>query len=616
MRRGQLRPGETILGRRRLLGIVAAVLVLAACPPPQERKPVVQPPLRDLSPTPLPLRAFTLLPPPVLPVVSDAADLQIKQVESVYQAGMDKYRAGNLEGAKEDFDQALTLMLSSGLDIQSDDRLSAEFSKLVEDIYSTELAVVERGDTLSPHIYEPAPIESFAGLTFPVDPKVKQLVQQELQSVQSDLPLISNDEVVGVLTYFQGRGHGFISRVLQKVGLYQSLMSQILREEGVPQDLIYLAAAESSFNPFALSSAGAKGIWQFMLGRGMEYGLKKDRWVDEREDPMKSTRAAARHLRDLYKMFGDWYLAIAAYNCGPVNVQKAIEKTGYVDFWTLRRIHALPRETENYVPIILATALIAKTPNAYGFDVQPDAPLGTDQTVVTAPTDLRLVAQLIDRPPEELIRLNPGLLRWTTPANDPQYTLHLPPGTKDAYEAVIAKVPPDKRLWWRAYKVGEGETLAGVAKKFHLSILALKEVNRVDQNDPMAVGTRLLLPLAPGKESTLARVPERGVRRAYQYNVRSGDTIELIADRFDVTPYEIRRWNRLTSSRLVPGTTLRLQTLVARGVRSTKQRPRRSTRAGSRVAAAAGHAPAHAPSPASRSKSASKKATFTSRAKR
>jgi len=612
---GQLLPRETNLGRCKLLGIVAAVLVLAACPPPQERKPVVQPPPVDLSPKPLPLRPFTLLPPPVLPAVPDVVDLHIKQVESVYQAGMNKYRAGNLEGAKEDFDQALSLMLSAGLDIQSDDRLSTEFSKLVEDIYSTELAVVERGDTLSAHIYEPAPIESFAGLTFPVDPKVKQLVQQELQSVQSDLPLISNDEVAGVLTYFQGHGQGFISRVLQRVGLYQPVISQILREEGVPQDLIYLAAAESSFNPFALSRAGAKGIWQFMSGRGMEYGLKKDRWVDEREDPMKSTRAAARHLRDLYNMFGDWYLAMAAYNCGPVNIQKAIERTGYVDFWTLRRIHALPHETENYVPIILATALIAKTPKAYGFAVQPDAPLATDQTVVTAPTDLRLVAQLIDRPPEELIRLNPGLLRWTTPANDPQYTLHLPPGTKDVYEAVIAKVPPDKRLWWRAYKVEEGETLAGVAKKFRLSPVSLTEVNQVDQKDPLAVGTRLLLPLAPGKESNLARVRERGVRRAYRYRVRPGDTIELVADRFDVTPYEIRRWNRLRSSRLLPGTTLRVQTVVARSVRSSKQRPRRSTGAASGPVAATGHAPAHT-SHARGSKSSSKKATSTSRPER
>ncbi len=404
-----------------------------------------------------------------------------------------------------------------------------------------------------------------------------------------------------------------LARVVDDDDAIAQLVCEILREEGVPRDLIYLAAAESSFNPFARSRAGAKGIWQFMLGRGIEYGLKKDRWVDEREDPMKSTRAAARHLRDLYKMFGDWNLAMAAYNCGPVNIQKAIERTGYVDFWTLRRMHALPRETENYVPIIVATALIAKTPKAYGFDIQPDPPLATDQVVVTAPTDLRLVAQSIDRPAEELIRLNPGLLRWTTPANDPEYTLHLPPGTKDVYEAAIAKVPPNKRLWWRAYKVGEGETLAGIAKKFRLSTVALRGVYQLDGSDPLAVGTRLLLPLAPGNESAPARA---GVaRRAYRYRVRPGDTIERIADRFDVTSYEIRRWNRLKSSRLVPGTTLRLRPVVARRVRPSKKRPgRRRAAAGSVTAARPGHT--RASSPASGSKSPSKKTTSTPRPER
>jgi membrane-bound lytic murein transglycosylase D len=487
---------------------------------------------------------------------------------------MSEYRAGNLEAAKEYLDQALSLMLTSGFDIQADDRLSSEFSKLVEDIYSTELAVVERGDTLSPHKYEPAPIESFAGLTFPVDPKVQEMAQQELASVQSDLPLISNEEVAGVMTYFQGPGQGFITRILQRVGIYKDIISQILREEGVPQDLIYVAAAESSFNPFALSRAGAKGIWQFMLGRALEYGLKKDRWVDEREDPVKSTRAAARHLKDLYLMFGDWYLAMAAYNCGPVNVQKAIEKTGYVDFWTLRRLRAFPRETENYVPIIVATALIAKTPKAYGFEVQPERPLVTDQVVITTATDLRLVAQLIDRPAEELIKLNPGLLGWSTPPNNPQYILNLPAGTKEAYEEAIAKIPLDKRLWWRAYKTGEGDSLAGIARKFRLSTTALAQANQLEARSTLMPGTRLLLPLAPGTESSLARVRERGLRRPYRYRVRPGDTLELIADRFDVTPYEIRRWNRLKSSKLVPGTTLRVQTIVAPRRRYALRQPR------------------------------------------
>jgi membrane-bound lytic murein transglycosylase D len=495
----------------------------------------------------------------------DAVDLLVSQVEALYNGGMDDYRSGNLEKAKEEFDRAVALLLSSSLDIQGDDRLSSEFDKRVEDIYSAEAAVLERGETWRAQNYEPAPIESFAGLTFPVDPKVKERAREELKYVRSDLPLVSNDYVDGVLTYFQNHGRGFIELVLKRVGLYQPIISEALRNEGLPQELIYLAAAESGFNSLALSRAGAKGIWQFILSRGMEYGLKKNRWVDEREDPVKSTQAAVRHLRDLYQAFGDWYLVMAAYNCGPVTVQKAIEKTGYADFWALRRLRALPVDTENYVPIILATVVIAKDPQAYGFQTQPDPPLAWDQALVSAPTDLRLVAQLVDRPVEELIKLNPSLLRWTTPPNDPEFILNLPSGSKEIFERNIASIPADKRIWWRAYKVEGGETVTSIAKKFHLSPVSLAEVNHTSRDTPLELGAHVVLPLAPGKESSLVRVRERGPRRAVGYRVRPGDTLELIADRFDATPYEVRRWNHLKTSKLVPGKTLRVYIAVGSG---------------------------------------------------
>ena len=343
-----------------------------------------------------------------------------------------------------------------------------------------------------------------------------------------------------------------------------------MRKEGIPQDLIYLAAGESAFNPYALSRAGAKGIWQFMLGTGMLYGLKKDRWVDEREDPARSAQAAARHLKDLYQMFGDWFLAMAAYDSGPLTVQRAIERTGYADYWTLRRLHALPTETENYVPIFLAIALIGKDPKAFGFDVQPDPPLSVDQVVVSTPTDLRLVAQLIDRPVEELTHLNPSLLRWTTPPNNPQFTLNLSKGTKDQFEQRIAAIPEDKRIWWRAYKVEEGETLSSIAKKLHVSPVALREVNRLNDESALEQGTHLVVPLAPGKESSLARVREGGPRHAVMYRVRAGDTLEFIADRYDVTSYQIRRWNNLKTSKLTPGKPLRIY--AAGGSRSASSK--------------------------------------------
>jgi membrane-bound lytic murein transglycosylase D len=479
---------------------------------------------------------------------------------------MTDYRSGNLEAAKERFDQAVEKLLESKLDVQGDDRLSTEFDKLVEDIYAAEAAALERGDSLSPHNYVPSPLESFSGLTFPVDPKIKQRAQQELKAVRSDLPLVSNDYVDGVLTFFQNRGRGYITTALKRLGIYQAIIADTLRKEGIPQDLIYVAALESAFNPYALSHSGAKGIWQFMLGTGMLYGLKKDRWVDEREDPVKSTQAAARHLKELYQTFGDWFLAMAAYDSGPLTVQGAVERTGYADYWTLRRLHALPAETEDYVPIFLATLMIAKDPQAYGFEVQPDPPLVVDQVVVSTPTDLRLVAQLIDTPVEELTRLNPSLLRWTTPPNNPQFALNLPKGTKELFEQRVAAIPEDKRIWWRAHTVEGGETLASIARKLHVSPVALREVNGLDNESALPQGTHLVVPLAPGKESSLARVREGGPRYAVRYRVRAGDTLEFIADRYDVTPYQIRRWNNLKTSRLTPGKPLRIY--VAGGSRS------------------------------------------------
>jgi len=561
------------LRKRWLICCLGTAVLLSGCATTPKRTAVVQVPAPPPPLETLPLKATDRILPPEMASAPDAAEVLLKQVDDSYQAGMSDYRAGNLEKAKAAFDQALSTLLESDLDIQGDDRLSSEFNKIVENVYTAEGASLEHGDSLSPHNYEPAPLDSFSGLTFPVDPRVTQQAQEELKSVHSDLPLVSNEFVDGVLTYLQNRGRKYIDTVLRRGGLYQQIIHDELQSQGLPQDLIYIAAGESAFNPFAVSNKACVGIWQFYLGTGVLYGLKKDRWVDERKDPVKSSAAAARHLKDLYQTFGDWFLAMAAYDSGPLTVQRAIEKTGYADYWVLRKLHALPAETENYVPVFLATLLIAKDPKAYGFDTQPEPPLAVDRVTVVTPTDLRLVAQLIDHPVGDLINLNPSLQRWTTPGNNPEFALNLPPGTKDVFEKNIALIPPDKRIWWRAHKVAEGETLAGIAKQFRLSPLALADVNQLTPGASPVEGAHLVVPMAPGKDSSLVRVRERTARRLTHYRVRAGDTLDLIADHFDVTPYQIRRWNNLKSSQLAPGTSLRLYVLAEE---SSSARPSRA----------------------------------------
>jgi len=508
----------------------------------------------------------------------DPAEALIAKTENLYAAGLKNYQAGEMDQARRAFDNAVLLMLGSNLDLKTDSRLKTEFEKLVDDIHSLEAAAAEPADAPIEQKDEQAPIESLTDLTFPVDPNIHKRVEDKLKTTHSDLPLVSNDIVDGVVTYLQGRGSGFVTKGLQRLGQYRQVYEEALRREGLPQGLIYLAAAESAFNPYALSRAGARGIWQLMQSRATEYGLKRNRWVDERQDPVKSTDAALRHLKDLYQTFGDWYLVMAAYNCGPATIQKAIEKTGYADFWMLHKLGALPTETKNHVPIILAIAIIAQDPRAYGLDVEPDPPVETDDVVLDAPIDLRLAAQLVGRSVDELVRINPALLRWTTPSNDPQYVLHLPKGTEPDFTGALASFPPDKRIWWRAHKVADGDTVASVAEKFKVTTTALAKANHLEAESPLEEGSLLAIPLTPGSETLLVRGRDGGPRRAILYKIRWGDTLDRIADRFDVTPSQIRTWNGLSSSRIYAGRSLRIyvpapESTSRRTTRSNRSRP-------------------------------------------
>ena len=476
----------------------------------------------------------------------------IAQVEAKFASGEQNYKAGHLEAARRDFDDAVDWMLESGYDVNGDAKLNELFHRVVDTVYGYELQAFRAGDGFQEAPAVPAAIDEVAEMTFPVDPRLKARAEEAAKNISHDLPLTVNDEVLSFLNFFQTpRGRAIVETGLRRSGRYREMIARVLHEEGVPQDLIYLAQAESAFQPLALSRAGARGIWQFVAYRGMEYGLRHTWWVDERQDPEKATRAAAQHLRDLYGQFGDWYLAMAAYNCGPGNVQKGIERTGYADFWELYKRNVLPKETRNYVPIILALTLIAKDAAHYGIQVDPEQPVPTDIVKPGRAIDLRLVAETIDVDADTLRNLNPALLRLATP-DDPSFELHLPVGTAEKFSAEIADIPADKWVSWRRHRIESGETLTSIAKKYHVTAAAISEANNLEAHAALDVGEKLIIPAAAPAESK---------SRLVRYRVRKGDTLGGIADRFSVPTEDVRKWNHMTTNHVSRGMVLRIYTV-------------------------------------------------------
>ncbi len=463
-------------------------------------------------------------------------------MEKDFQAGLDAYNSGHPDAAKQDFDKAFNALLESNLEVRSDDRLEKEFNRIVEAVNHLDLGALASDSDAQKT--EPAPIDETNGITPAADPNIRAKAQAEIKSTHSDLPLMMTDQVAGYISYFSNRGRGTFERAYARSGRYHDMMVSILRQEGVPQDLIYLAQAESGFHPLAVSRAGARGIWQFMGSRARGYGLQRSMWVDERQDPEKSTRAAARHLKDLYAQFGDWYLAMAAYNSGPGTVQAAVKRTGYADFWELYRRNVLPKETRNYVPIILAVTIMAKNLSHYGFDdVSMDKPLPFDSLAINYPVDLRLVADCVGATPAQLQELNPSLLRLTTPKGG-TFELHLPAGTRHDYLTAISAIPPDMRLLWRYHKVQPGDTLASLARSYRVTANSIAKINRLDDAE-LQSDAQLVIPVAPSKHP----VSDTGAyaRRITRYKVHSGDTVETVAENFGVPTQMVRRWNGLHS---------------------------------------------------------------------
>lgn len=380
---------------------------------------------------------------------------------------------------------------------------------------------------------------------------------------ESDIPLQLNSKVEYFVDYFQTRGRNTFARWLSRSERYIPMMKEVLRKEGLPEDLVYLAMIESGFSPHAYSIASAVGPWQFMSATGKRYSLRIDQWIDERRDPLKSTVAAALYLKELYDLFNqDWYLAAAGYNAGENKIMRAIGMYNSRDFWELSKGSYLKRETKDYVPKLLAAAIIAKEPAKYGFaDVAYLPPIEFDAVTIPTQTDLELVAKLIDVPYQTLRDLNPELRRWCTPPDYPSYQLKLPLGKKELFETRYASVPEDQRFTQKVvytrYRAKKRDSVASVAKRFGTTPQVITELNHLRKKTKLA-GKVLMVPVSStGGETPKAKPAAEVVNVAAAkkepreftkyYTVKKGDTLYALARKFNVSEKLLAAWNNLKS---------------------------------------------------------------------
>jgi membrane-bound lytic murein transglycosylase D len=443
---------------------------------------------------------------------SPETDDRLKRADAHFNTGRQMYFEGNLEGAKREFDAAVDVLLGASESLPDHRRLERRLDELCDLIYRFDVEKLGAGQTEQEAVvFDRAPIDEISHMTFPVDQGLAPKLKNELNQTTSGIPLELSDPVLSFVHYFStDRGRKILEAGLRRSGRYKPLIERIFTEEGVPQELIYLAQAESGFLPRAVSYKQAVGMWQFIAGTGLTYDLVRTQVLDERLDPEKATRAAAKYLKDLYARYGDWYLAMAAYNCGAGAVDRAVERTGYADYWELLKRHALPRETASYVPIIVAITIIAKNPQDYGLEnIGLDAPVEYDSLQLTASTNLNLIADATMQPLSVIRDLNPSLLRMVIPAG---LQIHVPKGSVEPTQAALETVPAQNRQAWRLHHVEAGDTLETIARSYHLSAERIAAVNHAP--DSLETGDLVLIP-------AVYREPAQPVRRVRSTRAQS-----------------------------------------------------------------------------------------------
>ena len=441
---------------------------------------------------------------------------------------------------------------------QEDQEEFERFEKSFLDIYTHKLGTIRSSDA-------PVTAERFRrDITEALEPLEIEMGDTKFVLVDDrdgHVPLVRNKQVDQFITYFTtAKGRKQFSIWMKRYMEYKDLIIPILKQHKMPEELMILAMIESGLNPKAYSRANASGMWQFIYSTGKNYGLKRDWYVDERRDPVKATHAACEYLKDLNEQFDNWYLALAAYNCGAGRISRASKLHQTYDFW---QMHSLPRESRNYIPYYLAAAIIAKDPDQYGFNIPESKPFSYEEVVLENSADLAVLSRVAGIKVKTLLKYNPELRQSATPADSP-YLLKLPKGKKEQFLARWNSIPESERFapQFIVHRVRYGESLWTISKKYGASIHDIAAVNKIRNRHKIRVGNKLKIPIKGGALRTWGTKDNGGPVGHYKvtYKVKRGDTLGQIAEDYKSNASRIRRWNGLKygSSLIYPGQKLRI----------------------------------------------------------
>lgn len=487
-----------------------------------------------------------------------------REMGDAYEAGLEAYQAGRFDEAREHFDQAIDVILTSKVELGAHPALRGAFDEIVRNI--ADLDVDRFSRVTKKDQKDRSPLDHLKDITTHLSPeeaeKERRKIEQVASQISYDIPIVLNARVLAYVEAFQTRLRKEFSAGLKRSGAYLPLIKKIFREAGLPEDLAYMAHQESAFKNNAYSRARAKGMWQFMSYTGRHYGLRRDLWVDERSDFEKATRAAAAYLKFLHARYDDWYLAMAAYNAGEGKIDRAIRRSGTRDYWKIARTRHIRRETKYYIPAILASILIDKSPEDYGFDVDLDPVLRWDTITVDRPTDLKVIADAAGVSLKTIKHLNPELRRRVTPPNVKKYTLRVPKGTRKETLAKLAAIPEDQLVSWTLHKVRSGETFSTIARKHRVPLRALLDANPRYRPRRLPRGAMLVVPLSGGVTPGMLQASSSAAREDHPryepgervvHRVRRGETLQKIARKYRTNVRNLKRWNKVSGSTIYPG---------------------------------------------------------------